>query len=383
MTNVVVRSQGNHAVLPGRHGKGLHNVVGGNRGDHEGQHPVELGDDGIRGALILVIVVTRDDVRVNLRFDQTLDVGIEGHSHEEHKETRVQTVPQGRDEVGGHQRLPGTLVGVALQPALGPLVPGTRQALHVGGELKAQNLNVLHTTPANDLAGVLLVVSLEAKPTHHASTLSNLPGEIVLKAVSEESHPDVPESVQHVGVLSEPGLVVGVGDGEASGELHVCHKRNHANHHSLQSLKPGGGLAPAQIVLVLTNLKHGSSNGVHIILVLKCRTSQDTSEAVHVAKKLQKRWHLLHGKALAVTHHAGLLLLLHRVVLGKHTLEVMGAIVEIVSKRSELHRNHHLGAGEVEDARHVAHVHSVDVGHSHITHGPHEHNHVNILSRHN
>ena len=184
VTNELLGLVGVESVLQGAHGEGLHDVVHTEGADHPTDEPVHAGGGGLWIGLDLVAVVARAEDRIELLLGQALDGGEEGHRHKHEEEARVQAVPESRHEVDRVERLASAHVGVALEPALGALVPDTSGGLHVGGGLEADDLDILHALPPDFLAG-LWVESLEAEASQDGAALCDLPGEVKLEALPE------------------------------------------------------------------------------------------------------------------------------------------------------------------------------------------------------
>ena len=117
---------------------------------------------------------------------------------------------------------------------------------------------------------------------------------------------------------------------------------------------------------------------MQVVIVLEGGAGEDAGEAEDVAEELQQVRQLVDRELLAGCVHLDLLGVM---IGGEDSLAIISAVVEIVREGSQLHGDNHLSASEVEDSRKVAHIHAVDVGHSHVTHNPHKHDLSLILLR--
>ena len=54
----------------------------------------DLGCDGIRVGILVEAIISRYDVWVDLRLDESFHIGQQRHRHEEHEETGIETMPE-------------------------------------------------------------------------------------------------------------------------------------------------------------------------------------------------------------------------------------------------------------------------------------------------
>ena len=54
----------------------------------------DLGCDSVRVGVLVEAIISRYDVWVDLRLDESLHIGQQRHRHEEHEETGIETMPE-------------------------------------------------------------------------------------------------------------------------------------------------------------------------------------------------------------------------------------------------------------------------------------------------
>ena len=134
------------------------------------------------------------------------------HGHKCKVETRVETMPDRRNNVGAKnlQSLEGNShVHVVLEPASSRLVPGIRHGKVVFAKFKVEDFDVANTAPPT----IHIVV---AEPIQDEGALCEFPGKVVLEADAPEAEKDEKPSVKKGG-LREPRVSVDDRDGKESG----------------------------------------------------------------------------------------------------------------------------------------------------------------------
>ena len=54
----------------------------------------DLGCDSVRVGVLVEAIISRYDVWVDLRLDESLHIGQQRHRHEEHEVTGIETIPE-------------------------------------------------------------------------------------------------------------------------------------------------------------------------------------------------------------------------------------------------------------------------------------------------
>jgi hypothetical protein len=136
------------------------------------------------------------------------------------------------------------------------------------------------------------------------------------------------------------------------------------------------------VTLVSLFLKDFPINTLGVILIFKSWSSKKASEAKDVTKEFQWIWQTFNCILLSnfVNFRLGSFKFL---TVMEDLLTISCAIVEIVSKGSEFHRQDHLCSGEVKDSRHVGNIHSIDVTEGHEGHSPNKDADTKIFPREN
>mmetsp|Transcript_2952 Transcript_2952/g.6854 ORF Transcript_2952/g.6854 Transcript_2952/m.6854 type:complete len:200 (+) Transcript_2952:469-1068(+) len=199
------------------------------------------------------------------------------------------------------------MVGVALQPPLGPLVPHLADALHTGGCLEAPDVDVLHALPALNLP--LVSVSLKTEAAQNRGALCDFPGEVELESVREHSYHQDGVSGE-VGNGVDEGLVVhGLGR-VVSRELQVSPQAQHGYQQSQQTREESRGFAGRSVLGFVRVAVDGSL----VVLVFESGACQDAREAVHVPKVGQGAGHSTYCKSGTVSVHFGHFPLMRRLL---------------------------------------------------------------------
>ena len=97
---VIVTSKGRSASAPRLDWEDLYEEVGNKKSTADTDGPIKLTNNGVWISLQVATIELRDDNRIDLDSGQSFNFSQDRDRHEEDEETRVETVPHSRDEVG-------------------------------------------------------------------------------------------------------------------------------------------------------------------------------------------------------------------------------------------------------------------------------------------
>mmetsp|Transcript_30358 Transcript_30358/g.55003 ORF Transcript_30358/g.55003 Transcript_30358/m.55003 type:complete len:327 (-) Transcript_30358:333-1313(-) len=275
-------------------------------------------------------------------------------------------MPESGHAVRCKKRTTSTNVDILCQPISRLLVPSSTQSLEVWCRFKLNHINVVRYLPSLGLP--LGVKSFKSSIPNIVRPFSILPGKVVFESNEEEGQPRISETFksrfgQHFFTDNYWGGILRI----RRIQERVHSTPSHKDAETQETAKEGAHCGPylaGDLSFRLSRLvvQKRSIASVGIKLVLVCRTSEDSGKAEGITQVFNNSRERMDGNTSTFLCSPVFLSFVNQF-----------SIIKIVSKRVELHGEHHLRSSEVHIPPKVIDILTVQVAGGDVSH--HENRH--------